>query len=186
METLLPNPVICGLKLMTRSTLQIPTLFQEQPAPSGKVCAGPFSGAQRAPPSAGGHPGSRGCALCCRSPHHSCCAAAPRPPGAGPGRVGGGCGAGRGRVPAGRGARPPPAQPERQPRADPCGRRRCRWRARAGNKVAAGAERGASGAGGGGARREGDGRQRGREDEPEFQQISDSAVSGVQRGGSEE
>lgn len=175
---------------MTRSTFQIPTLFQEQSALSGKVCAGLFCSAQRAPPSAGGHPGGstvrrcRGSASClvgacsCRArpppepPLPSPAPAAPQPrrecrsPAAAEGRVrpargrvhgaswprggrvGGVSGACRGRVPPAQGSRPPPAQPEREPRAGPCGRRRCHWRARAGNKVAVGAERSASRAGG--------------------------------------
>lgn len=239
METLLPNLVICGLKLMTRSTFQIPTLFQEQSALSGKVCAGLFCSAQRAPPSAGGHPGGstvrrcRGSASCLvgacscgarpppEPPLPSPAPAAPQPrrecrsPAAAEGRVRpargrvhgassprggrvrGVSGACRGRV--GGGSRRPKAPARRRPSrsASPArvpaaaaaaiGARapgtKWPWE-RSGARAGPGA-RGPRRAGGR-RRRRGKGRQRGREDEPEFQQISDSAVSGVQRGGSEE
>lgn len=144
METLLPNLVICGLKLMTRSTFQIPTLSKEQTPLSGKVGAGLLCGTQRAPPSAGGAPGGAVGALCAagpcgrhrRDPRTNSAPGAPGPRGrreacpgrvgAAPGRFQGGSGAAPRRArggskagPAGPHARPPPAQAEREPRADP-------------------------------------------------------------------
>lgn len=270
MHTLLPNVMICGLKLTTCSPFQIPTLFMNNQHRLESLCAAPWhtTGTSTHPCARGTHritvppllwvyfwhhhkrfrqrdhprnlagcgneailPGTSASLSGQRLRAAPALPLRPRPPPAlggartagqprtdrsvtapfpqRPPRRAGSAGAApaarrwpRGAAPSAEGgggmggACLPGARPRRQPRARGCGEPgagaqrsgRSHWR---GGTTAAGAGAGRSargggpGAGGGGGGAAG-GKQRGREDEPEFQQVSDSAVPGVQRGGSEE